>query len=102
MLHSHSDIYAVVQPQAEVEKLRRPASIPMRIFAACLVSLAMAVHYTDYGPLIPAMLKDLHIEASQAGLLSTLLFLGLALTYVPGGLLVDRYGQRPVLLGAMV
>jgi nitrate/nitrite transporter NarK len=62
----------------------------------------MAVHYTDYGPLIPVMLKDLHIEASQAGLMSTLLFLGLALTYLPGGLLVDCYGQRPVLIGGML
>lgn len=72
----------------------------MRIVAACLISLAMAVHYTDYGPLIPVMLNTLHIAASQAGLMSTLLFLGLALAYLPGGILVDRYGQRPVLIGA--
>jgi nitrate/nitrite transporter NarK len=65
------------------------------------VAMATAVHYTDYGPLIPVMLKDLHIAASQAGLMSTLLFIGLAVTYLPGGILVDRYGQRPVLLGAL-
>jgi nitrate/nitrite transporter NarK len=64
--------------------------------------MATAVHYTDYGPLIPVMLKDLHIAASQAGLMSTLLFIGLAVTYLPGGILVDRYGQRPVLLGSLL
>ncbi len=80
----------------------RFASIPLRIMGSCLVAMATAVHYTDYGPLIPAMLKDLHIAASQAGLMSTLLFIGLAATYLPGGILVDRYGQRPVLLGSLL
>jgi MFS family permease len=74
----------------------------VRVIASCLVALVTAVHYTDYGPLIPVMLNDLHIPASQAGLMSTLLFLGLAITYLPGGMLVDRYGQRPVLLGALL
>lgn len=34
--------------------------------------------------------------------MSTLLFLGLAVTYLPGGILVDRYGQRAVLIGALL
>ncbi|MEO7018977.1 MAG: MFS transporter [Ktedonobacteraceae bacterium] len=102
MLHSHSDVYVAVRPQLEAQKRRQSTNIPVRIFAACLVSLAMAVHYTDYGPLIPVMLNDLHIAASQAGLMSTLLFLGLAVTYLPGGILVDRYGQRPVLIGGLL
>ena len=80
----------------------RAASISLRIVGACLVAMTTAVHYTDYGPLIPVMLKDLHIAASQAGLMSTLLFIGLAVTYLPGGILVDRYGQRPVLLGSLL
>lgn len=80
----------------------RAAGFSVRIGAACLVALATAVHYTNYGPLIPAMLKNLHIPPSQAGLMSTLLFLGLAVTYLPAGMLVDRYGQRPVLLGSLL
>jgi nitrate/nitrite transporter NarK len=78
------------------------ASIPLRVGAACLVAMATSVHYTDYGPLIPVMLKDLNIAASQVGLMSTLLFIGLAVTYLPGGMLVDRYGQRPVLLWSLL
>jgi nitrate/nitrite transporter NarK len=93
---------SLVQSQSEVSRHRRVANLPLRIVAACLVALATAVHYTDYGPLIPVMLKDLHIPASQAGLMSTLLFIGLAATYLPGGILVDRYGQRPVLLGSLL
>jgi len=90
---------SLVQP---LEKHKASASIPLRIGASCLVAMATSVHYTDYGPLIPVMLKDLHIAASQAGLMSTLLFLGLAVTYLPGGILVDRYGQRPVLLWSLL
>ncbi len=99
MFHSQSDAYSV-PIRDQMRRQRRPASLTLRVIAACLVGVVIAVHYTDYGPLIPAMLSDLHIKDSQAGLMSTLLFLGLAMTYLPGGILVDRYGQRPVLLGA--
>lgn len=101
MLHSRSDVPIAARLQREPQTSQHHPSILMRTVAACLVALAMAVHYTDYGPLIPVMLTDLHITASQAGLMSTLLFLGLAVTYLPGGMLVDRYGQRPVLIGAL-
>ena len=87
--------------QIRTSRQRRSQSAGLRVGAACLAAMATAVHYTDYGPLIPVMLKDLHIPASQAGLMSTLLFLGLALTYLPGGMLIDRYGQRAVLVGAL-
>lgn len=100
MMQSHAS-NAVVQPQIRMRG-HGSASLPVRIGAACLVALATAVHYTDYGPLIPVMLKDLRIPASQAGLMSTLLFIGLAVTYLPGGILVDRYGQRVVLLGSLM
>lgn len=101
MLQSQAET-SLSPAQAQIQTPGRFASIPLRILGACLVAMATAVHYTDYGPLIPAMLKDLHIAASQAGLMSTLLFIGLAATYLPGGILVDRYGQRPVLLGSLL
>ena len=100
MLQSQAET-SLSSGQTHLQSSGRSASIPLRIFGACLVAMVTAVHYTNYGPLIPVMLKDLHIAASQAGLMSTLLFIGLAITYLPGGILVDRYGQRPVLLGSL-
>src|SRR5258708_17207350 len=46
------------------------------------------------------MQTELHINSGQAGLMSTLLFLGLAVTCIPAGALIDRYGPRPVLIGS--
>lgn len=86
----------------EPAKHWQPSSIPLHIFAACLTSVVTAVHYTNYGPLIPILQTELHINSAQAGLMSTLLFLGLAVTYIPAGALADRYGARPVLIGSCI
>lgn len=77
---------------------KKPSSVPLRIFAACITSVMVAVHYTNYSPLITTIRTDLHINSGQAGLLSTLLFLGLAAAYIPSGMLADRYGARIVLI----
>ena len=81
-------------------KYRRPSSLPLRIVVLCLTSVVSAVNYTNYGPLIPIMRSDLHITSAEAGLMSTLLFLGLVVAYIPAGALADRYGSRPVLISS--
>ena len=86
----------------EPAKRKQPSSIPLRIGAICLTSAVTAVNYTNYGPLIPILRTDLHIDNGQAGLMSTLLFLGLAVMYIPAGALADRFGQRPVLIGSSI
>ncbi|HYX50102.1 MAG TPA: MFS transporter, partial [Ktedonobacteraceae bacterium] len=92
----------VAQALQEPTKRKVPSSVPLRIGALCLTSAVTAVNYTNYGPLIPVLRSDLHISNGQAGLMSTLLFLGLAVMYIPAGALVDRYGQRPVLIGSSI
>src|SRR5256886_13544054 len=92
----------VAEALQEPVKHRLVSSIPSRIGALCLTSAVTAVNYTNYGPLIPVLLTDLHINNGQAGLMSTLLFLGLAGMYIPAGAFADRYGQRPVLIGSSI
>lgn len=87
-------------PASKTEQ-KQPSSIPLRIFAICLTSVVTAIHYTNYGPLIPTLVNQLHITKSQAGLLSTFLFLGLIVMYIPAGTIVDRFGQRPVMIAAL-
>ncbi len=76
--------------------------MPIRILAACITSIVVAVQYTNYSPLIGTIRVELHINSGQAGLFSTLLFLGLAAAYIPAGMLADRFGARPVLIGSSV
>ncbi len=87
-----------LESPAGIIRNQKPSSIPLRIFAACLTSVVVSVHYTNFSPLITTIRAELHITSGQAGLLSTLLFLGLALTYIPAGALADRFGARPVLI----
>lgn len=98
MSHPRPDI-SDVAIESEARPQRRPSSVPLRICAACITSVVVAVNYTNYGPLIPLLSKELHINGGQAGLLSTFLFLGLAVMYIPAGALTDRFGPRPVLVG---
>jgi nitrate/nitrite transporter NarK len=98
MSQPRSDVFTEGTPP-EQTRHRQPSSVPLRIFAVCVTSVVVAVHYTNYGPLIPVMLADLHITNGEAGLLSTFLFLGLAVTYIPAGALIDHYGPRPILIG---
>lgn len=86
----------------EPAKRRQSGNIFLRTVALCLTSVVTAVNYTNYGPLIPILRTDLHINSGQAGLMSTLLFLGLAVAYIPAGALADRYGSRPVLIGSSI
>src|SRR5947209_19468172 len=90
----------VTQTSTEALQWKQRNNFPLRIFALCLTSAVVAVHYTNYGPLIPTLIAQLHIDNGQSGLLSTFLFLGLAVMYIPGGILIDRYGPRPVLIGS--
>ncbi len=79
---------------------RQPSSVPLRIFAACFTALMVAVQYTNYSPLIAIIRNELHVNSGQVGLFSTLLFLGLATAYIPAGILGDRLGARPILIGS--
>src|SRR5260221_12725438 len=85
---------------AGTSQMHKAGGIPLRIFAICLTSVVVAVHYTNYGPLIPTLINDLHISSGQTGLFSTFLFSGLAVMYIPAGTFGDRYGQPPVLIGS--
>jgi MFS family permease len=59
--------------------------------------VAISANFTDYGPLIPLLQRDLHVTSGMTGLLSTLLYIGIGLSYLPGGWLADRYGSRRIL-----
>ena len=99
MPRQSSSIFAVSGPEIPAQS-RPPSSIPARIFASCLTSILVAVHYTNFGPLIPTLITDIHINSGQAGLFSTFLFLGLAVMYIPAGILCVLLTQAGYLTGS--
>lgn len=50
------------------------------------------------GPLLPAIRTDINISYSQGGLLLSGQFVGMLITSLIGGYLIDRTGKRPFLL----
>ncbi|MGH7316015.1 MAG: MFS transporter [Candidatus Rokuibacteriota bacterium] len=68
----------------------------LRLAAACLLGWATTTNYTNHAAVIPLLMQELGFGPTQAGLLSTALFLTLAIGCVPAGLLSDRLGPTPV------
>src|SRR5438105_1765737 len=74
----------------------------LRLSTLALAAVAIAANFTDYGPLIPLLQRELRVTPGVTGLLSTLLYVGIGLSYLPGGWLADRYGSRRVLVVALL
>jgi predicted MFS family arabinose efflux permease len=90
-----------VQTQTPIQPAQAvagPSRVAFRIFAICLTATAVCVNASNYSPLIPTLHSALHINDGQVGLFSTLFFLGIIVANVPGGILADRFGSRPVML----
>src|SRR5437764_8820009 len=74
----------------------------LNLSTLALAAVAISANFTDYGPLIPLLQQELHVTSGATGLLSTLLYVGIGLSYLPGGWLADRYGSRRVLFGSLL
>ncbi|GHO98678.1 hypothetical protein KSF_087260 [Reticulibacter mediterranei] len=87
---------------------KQPASraqwlaLPLRLSLLALVAVAISGNFTNYGGMQEALQADLGMSSQSIGLLSTFLYVGIAGGYVLGGLLVDRFGPRRVLIGALL
>jgi nitrate/nitrite transporter NarK len=63
---------------------------------------ATSLIFINHAPLIPLIMADLDISPTQAGLLSTAMFLGGGLAAFPVGRLTDRLGAKQVMSLAML
>src|SRR5258708_6085618 len=73
-----------------------------RLSILLLTAVAISANFTNYSPLIPLLQRELHISNGQVGLFSTFLYAGIACSYLPGGILADRFGSRRVLMGSLL
>jgi len=69
-----------------------------------LILLGTAAAFTGrflVGPLLPSIIEDLGITASQAGFALTLMWIATALMQYPGGRMADHLTYKTVLVGGM-
>jgi len=60
--------------------------------------IAIGVIGNVIGPLLPAIRTDISINYSQGGMLLSGQFIGMLLTSLVGGYLMDKWGKKPFLL----
>lgn len=68
----------------------------IRLAAACLMGWAATTNYTNHAAVLPVLMAELAFGPVQAGLLSTVFFVTLAVACVPAGMLSDRLGPTRV------
>ncbi len=54
------------------------------------------------GPIFPSLVKDFDISLAVAGFLPFSFFAAYGVMSIPSGLLVDKYSEKPVLIGAFI
>ena len=52
------------------------------------------------GPLIPDIINGFHLSLTLAGFLPFAFFIAYGVMSIPAGMLVERYGEKPVMVGA--
>jgi nitrate/nitrite transporter NarK len=67
----------------------------------CIVAGAQSMTFTNHAPLIPLIVRDLHITPAQAGFLSTAMFMVGGLASIGIGGMSDRIGPKHVLTATM-
>ena len=79
---------------APTSRISRPALVAL----VSITFLQVGVSVLQQGPaaLGPLLVGDLHISRAQLGLLTSAIWGGMLLGTLPGGLLVDRMGERAV------
>ncbi|MFI5329923.1 MAG: nitrate/nitrite transporter [Desulfobaccales bacterium] len=66
------------------------------------LGFVFSANYTNHGPLVPTLVKDLNITLALAGFLTTAIFLSHGALQIPGGALADKLGAKKVAFWALV
>ena len=70
-------------------------------FVAAL-GFVFSANYTNHGPLVPTLIKDLNITLALAGALTTAIFLTHGALQIPGGALADKLGAKRVAMWSLI
>src|SRR5580700_7474012 len=104
---SRSRRYRVIRSNmTSPPRLRKPRRIAtIQIIAVSVLSMAGVINYIDRGSLSIAnttIRADLGFSATRMGVLLSLFSLSYAISQLPVGVLLDRFGERKVLGAGML
>jgi MFS family permease len=85
-----------------VPKEPRAAAIWVGFAVLCLSYLLNAADRQVFYPLLPAIREEFAFSLDESGLLATGFTLGLALTGIPAGYLLDRMSRRTIVVASVV
>lgn len=71
----------------------------MVLSAATVMQVGVSMPQQTPAAIGPVLITSLHISNAQLGLLTSAIWGGMLLGFIPFGVLVDRFGERPVLAG---
>jgi fucose permease len=78
-----------------------PAGRSRRVAALVfLIFIAISLLTNILGPIIPDVIQGFSLSLSAAALLPFSFFIAYGVMSIPAGLLVERHGEKPVILGA--
>jgi nitrate/nitrite transporter NarK len=66
------------------------------------LGFVFSANYTNHGPLVPTLVKELNITLALAGALTTAIFLTHGILQIPGGALADKLGAKKVAQWSLV
>jgi nitrate/nitrite transporter NarK len=66
------------------------------------LGFVFSANYTNHGPLVPTLVKDLQITFAMAGFLTTAIFLTHGTLQIPGGALADKFGAKKLVNFALL
>jgi len=84
-----------------VSVTREASAQSAALACVCAVGFAFSTNYTNHAPLGAALAREFGFGQALTGLLTTGIFATHAAMQIPGGHLVDRFGARSILIGAL-
>ena len=80
---------------------RKVSAQSAALVCVCAVGFAFSTNYTNHAPLGAVLAREFGFGQALIGLLTTGIFATHAAMQIPGGHLVDRFGARSILIGAL-
>lgn len=79
--------------------MKRNYFIMLLIF---LIFFVISLLTNVQGPLLPDIINSFHLSLAMAGFLPTSFFIAYGIMSIPAGMLIESYGEKPVLIAAFI